>query len=249
MLTIDFKRIDIPEGSHILDLGCGEGRHIIHAQMFNRAALNVGVDIETNNIHTAKARLDENREYFKTLNQENETTTKIDSGDHWCVADGNGLPFIDGCFDVVICSEVLEHISDYRNMLEEINRVLKPGGMFAMSVPRAWPEKICWALSSAYHQVDGGHVRIFNDRHLKAEIEALAFNYQQKHWAHSLHTIYWWLRCLFWNQGDKFFPVRWYHKFLLWDLMKKPWITRVLDAVLNPVLGKSTVMYFTKSQS
>jgi hypothetical protein len=38
--------------------------------------------------------------------------------------------------------------------------------------------------------------------------------------------------------------VKAYHNFLVWDLMKKPWVSRALDTVISPVMGKSLVLYF-----
>ena len=40
--------------------------------------------------------------------------------------------------------------------------------------------------------------------------------------------------------------LRWYHKLLVWDLMAQPWLTRAIDCLLNPVMGKSIIKYFTK---
>jgi hypothetical protein len=40
--------------------------------------------------------------------------------------------------------------------------------------------------------------------------------------------------------------VRAWHRLLVWDLMKRPRITRVAEQLLNPVMGKSVVMYFVK---
>jgi hypothetical protein len=40
--------------------------------------------------------------------------------------------------------------------------------------------------------------------------------------------------------------VRAYHKLLVWDIMKKPLLTRVAEEALNPVIGKSFVAYATK---
>jgi hypothetical protein len=59
---------------------------------------------------------------------------------------------------------------------------------------------------------------------------------------------YWWLKCLFWRTDDQNEAaiVTGYHKFLVWDLIKQPWITRTLEKLLNPLLGKSVVMYFIK---
>ncbi|WP_260945690.1 class I SAM-dependent methyltransferase [Aliarcobacter cryaerophilus] len=51
------------------------------------------------------------------------------------VYDGNRLPFEDGYFDFVFSSSVLEHVEDLDNSLNEINRVLKVGGITVHSVP------------------------------------------------------------------------------------------------------------------
>ena len=157
---------------------------------------------------------------------------------------GHTLPFPDNTFDQVICSEVLEHIPDYPSFLQEIQRVLKPGGLFAVSVPRYFPEWVCWQLSDAYHEVEGGHVRIFRANDLKQRIQSMNMKFLARHWAHSLHVPYWWLKCLFWDNAEEHFLVKQYHRLLVWDLMQQPWLTQTLDRLLNPILGKSVVMYF-----
>ena len=40
-----------------------------------------------------------------------------------------------------------------------------------------------------------------------------------------------------------------YHGFLVWDMMKRVWITRLLDYLLNPLLGKSMVLYLRKGKN
>jgi hypothetical protein len=63
------------------------------------------------------------------------------------------------------------------------------------------------------------------------------------HHAHALHAPYWWLNCAL---GKESLPSRTYHRMLVWDIMRKPLVTRVAEQVLNPVLGKSLVMYAEK---
>jgi hypothetical protein len=113
-------------------------------------------------------------------------------------------------------------------------------------VPRQWPEWICWQLSEGYRTTPGGHIRIFDATHLAREVVRQGFVLTGRGSAHALHVPYWWLKCLFWRTDPEPWPVRLYHQLLVWDLMKRPWITRAVDALLNPIMGKSIVLYFTK---
>jgi SAM-dependent methyltransferase len=156
------------------------------------------------------------------------------------------LPFKDDYFDIVICSEVLEHIVSHQIAVEEIVRVLKPGCNLVVSVPRYWPECICWALSQDYHNTQGGHVRIFKQTELIADLESCGVEKWAMHFAHSLHTPFWWLKCLVGPNRNDSVPVNLYHRFLTWDIMKRPRSTRFLENLLNPILGKSIVVYLRK---
>ena len=237
MQTINFDHLDLRAGETMLDLGCGEGRHTITAYMLENVHA-IGIDLSLKDLKTT-------RERFKEFEDPELTERTLDIS----VANGAHLPFEDGQFDKVICSEVLEHIPNYRPVLSEIHRVLKVGGIFAASVPRYFPEWVCWQLSDAYHAMEGGHVRIFNADHLRKDISDTGMVFFEKHHAHALHVPYWWLKCLFWKEPGEAEAsiVKAYHRFLVWDLMKKPALTRFLDWILNPIMGKSVVMYFVKT--
>ena len=122
--------------------------------------------------------------------------------------------------------------------------MIRPGGVFAVSVPAAFPEWVCWKLSDAYHAMEGGHIRIFSASTLHRNIEQFGFKRYRSHRAHALHVPYWWLKCLLWRADPQHPVVATYHRFLVWDLMKKPWFSRTLERILNPILGKSIVMYY-----
>ena len=230
--TIDFDRLNIRPGDRLLDLGCGEGRHSISAYLLADADI-VGLDLGMQDLQTARSRLQD-------------FSVDANKAGYCAFIQGTGhtLPFADNSFDHVICSEVLEHIPEYASFLQEIQRVLKPGGLFAVSVPRFFPEWVCWKLSDAYHAMEGGHMRIFRATQLKQRIQSMGLTFLSRHWAHSLHVPYWWLKCLFWDSADDNVLVRGYHRMLVWDLMQRPWLTQTLERLLNPVLGKSVVMYF-----
>ena len=134
-------------------------------------------------------------------------------------------------------------------VMAEIARVLKPGGRFAPTVPTAWPERLCWALApgeGGYADQPGGHVRIFKEAVLRDRVVAEGFAYGGKHPAHGLHAPFWWLKCALWARRDDHPLIRLYHRFLVWDLMEKPAVTRVLDDITSPFMGKSLALHFRK---
>ena len=69
------------------------------------------------------------------------------------------------------------------------------------------------------------------------------------HHAHSLHTPYWWLKCLVGPDRQGVRAVDLYHRFLTWDIMTQPRWTSLLDRLLNPLLGKSLVLYARKAET
>jgi SAM-dependent methyltransferase len=149
---------------------------------------------------------------------------------------------------VVICAEVLEHIPAHADAIAEITRVLRPGGDLVVSVPRYGPERLCWALSAKYADADGGHVRIYRKQKLIALLRRAGLEIRSAHHAHSLHTPYWWLKCLVGIHRENSRLVNLYHRFLTWDMLKKPPLTQFLERLLNPILGKSLVVYCKKEQ-
>lgn len=234
MQTVNYRHFNLQPGDRVLDLGCGEGRHVI-SNYVEQDIESVGVDLCWEDLKTTQ-------EKFQPFAEpENDNKSFVLS-----VANALQLPFADNSFDKVVCSEVLEHIPDYEGALKEIVRVLKPGGIFCASVPRTWPEQICWFFSTEYHLVPGGHLRIFNAKQLREQIEAQGFRYYRKHWAHALHVPFWWLKCMFWKSQDSNPLIKLYHRLLVWDMMEQPWVTRTAEKLLNPVMGKSVVMYFRK---
>jgi SAM-dependent methyltransferase len=235
LITVDFSRLKIDPGDRILDIGCGSGRHIGAAYRLKRVKV-TGTDLSWDDLEAARRRL----EVHDRLGEH--------GGGSWdlAMADISGLPFPDACFDLVICSEVLEHIPDHERAVREIVRVLKPGRPLVVSVPRYLPERICWTLSGEYGKTERGHVRIYHRRELIDRLERAGARFLGHHYAHSIHAPYWWLKCLVGLSRTDSAAVNCYHRLLTWDIMHKPWPTRFIDRLLNPVLGKSVVLYLQK---
>jgi SAM-dependent methyltransferase len=141
---------------------------------------------------------------------------------------------------------VLEHILDDQRAMHELARVLRPGGRAAVTVPSFFPERICWALSREYHEVPNGHVRIYTRVELDAKLARAGLEPLWHQHAHGLHSPYWWLKCAVGVSKDDHPLAAAYHRLLVWDITKRPRVTRLADRALNPLIGKSLVVYAIK---
>jgi SAM-dependent methyltransferase len=237
MLTVRFDKLPVGPGSMFLDAGAGFGRHAFEAA--RRGARVVALDYAEEETTVTRATF---AAMFEAGEIKSENLVAVLRGD------ATRLPFADNTFDCIVTSEVLEHIQNDVAALHELSRVLKPGGVLAATVPSWFPEKINWMLSDEYHApfVQGGHVRIYSGTELKAKLRAAGLIIQDEHRAHGLHSPYWWLRCAVGpaREDNKF--VNAYKKFLEWDIVSAPKLTRTLEKMLAPALGKSYIVYSQK---
>ncbi|MGP8337674.1 MAG: class I SAM-dependent methyltransferase [Methanosarcinaceae archaeon] len=103
-------RDHLPEGSRVLDAGCGNGRHLLP---LSRRYNTIGIDI-------SKTALVASRTYLEKSGQHSEHL----------LSSVTGLPFNDRSFDGIICYGVLQHLfaDERRAAVDEFKRVLSPGG-------------------------------------------------------------------------------------------------------------------------
>jgi SAM-dependent methyltransferase len=236
VLTVDYRRLGVEPTARVLDLGCGFGRHAFAAARAGGAV--VAVDAAADEVRDVRAT-------FAAMVEAGELDACT------CRAgavqgDARRLPFGTGAFDRVIASEVLEHIHNDETVIAELARVLRPGGTLAVTVPRCGPEVVSWLLSDAYHDVPGGHIRIYRRSTLLRRLSGAGLVPAGTHHAHGLHSPYWWLRCLVGTDKQTHPLVAAYHRLLVWDIVRAPRVTRWVERVLNPLIGKSLVVYVTK---
>ncbi len=95
----------------LLDVGCGQKPY---RSLFTAATAYVGLEIDT-----PENRVSKQADYFY---------------------DGKTFPFEKESYDGVICNQVLEHVFTPDDFLQEISRVLHPGGTLLLTVPFVWDE-------------------------------------------------------------------------------------------------------------
>ncbi|MEJ7796437.1 MAG: methyltransferase domain-containing protein [Nocardioides sp.] len=238
MLTVDFDRLGLRPGERVLDLGCGAGRHAF--EMYRRGADVIAFDQDADELSGV-------RDLFVAMREAGE----VPEGAEADVKEGDALalPFADGEFDRVVAAEILEHIPDDLSAIAELVRVTRPGGTVALTVPRWLPEAINWKLSDDYHNVPGGHIRIYTDKELAAKAEDAGLVLEGHGYAHGLHTPYWWIKCAVGVTNDDHPLAKAYHRLLVWEIMKQPKLLQYAGRVLDPLIGKSMVLYFRRPES
>jgi SAM-dependent methyltransferase len=237
VLTVRFDRLSelgLHPGALVLDAGAGFGRHAF--ELARRGYRTVALDQAADEVTATQATL-------AAMAASGEVEDKHVIG--VLRADATNMAFPDGCFDAVVTSEVLEHIPDDVGAIAELRRVLRRGGVLAVTVPSWLPETINWRLSDDYHApaAVGGHVRIYTATELKAKLRAAGIDPVATHHAHALHSPYWWLKCAVGVDDEDHPLVRRYRRFLEWDIVRRPRSTRLAERLLAPLLGKSLVLY------
>ena len=234
MLTVNLNLFKIDKGDRVLDVGCGEGRHSWEINRLNNCTI-YALDLDALSLRKTR--------YVLLLMD----SQGISDG-KWDVmrADALQLPFNDACFDKIICSEVLEHVEDDERGIAELVRVLKQGGVLAVTVPTYLSETVCWALDEDYYNHPGGHVRKYKARELVNALRRKNLTIYAIRYEHAFHSVYWILRCIFRLKNEKAQIPALYHKFLEMQIVTESRFANSMERICNFFFPKSIVIYTRK---
>ena len=248
IVTVDFRRhLRLQPGDWLLDLGSGNGRHTIEACRWPVRV--VSVDVDGQELRKARYFLRAPMggtpwKYYATQ----EKPGVVGWAD-FILADAQHLPFKDGAFDKVMCTEVLEHVPDDKEGIQELYRVAKPDSDVAVSVPRYWPERVFWTLSWQYWHTPGGHVRMYKPGVMARYLTEQGFQVQKTRYRHALQAFYWFLRCTFGKDSENRVVTKTMWRFINWHHAKRIPMLERLEAIANLVAGKDMILYTRKPAS
>ena len=231
METFNFNSLNLKKIKKVIDVGCGNGRHLKSLGFKLTDAEIIGIDQSV-------------PEIIKLNEEFTDRTCKNNNTYRFITGDIREMDISDNSQDLVVCSEVLEHVPNFDAVLKECYRILKPGSVMLVSVPAYFPESLCWKYSKEYKQTPGGHIRIFKKNFLKERFKALNLKLFRHHREHAFHSIYWILKAR--NNMEENDFLKSFHNLLVRQMFGQAKLSLALEKLLNPFFGKSECFYLRK---
>lgn len=210
----------IKPNDKILEIGCGQARLYANVRQIEPSAKYVGIDLESTVLGYDASHFPDEQAMFV-------------NGDMF------HAPIADESFDAVISEGVIEHFSDWKSILDEKMRMLKPGGTFITSVPNLlnMPQTVSLAIQ-------GENFRYYPERPFLPGPQGNMWKYYQELGLEDMRMVGW-------------EPHYFYKSFYLYDKkteeLRKPWFTPVLrcvgslaDKAYESLLSKEIQDIYTK---
>jgi ubiquinone/menaquinone biosynthesis C-methylase UbiE len=227
--NVDLDLLGVSAGGQMADVGCGEGS--LALQIAGAGVDVIGVE--------PSQRL---RDRFE------EKARQVGPGSAR-VADGvvERLPFDDGGLRAAVITEVLEHVADPAPALEELHRVLAPGGVLCLSVPTSFTELLFWRLHPRYAR-NATHVRIFTKPELRRLLDVSGFDVVRWEGRNFRPAVSWVFHALLRSESDHTGAILDHHFVdygleVVWRLLRLVGLLGPVERLGNRVWPKSWYVY------
>ncbi len=231
---VDLERLKTDRDSRVLDLGCGTGQFTI--PMLEQGYQSICADLDA-------PRLRQVLDACRPKGLDSAATR----------ADAAMLPFRSGCFDSVVCREMIEHIDEPGAVIDEIWRILEPEGMLCVTVPSAHTERYFQCVDSRWLEM-AGHVNVFTRKSMCELLEGHGFKVVEVRGRNCYYAFFWFLHTLVGTTHDgtgriqdHFRLARWIAH--VWRLLGEGYLKRAIERVGNLLIPKSYVYYCERVDS
>lgn len=172
-----FRGIPISPDDVVVDMGCGAGGNSLFCA--KRGARVIAFDIDPQVVTTVSGRLE----------------GEAPGGFEAHVSDANPLPLADGSASRILCTEVLEHVDDPDQVLQELYRIGKPGALYLLAVPDPRQEHLQERIAPPSYFEKPNHIRIIERADFSAMAERAGLIIKE-HTQYGFFWSIWW--ALFW---------------------------------------------------
>lgn len=218
--------LPISSDDTVVDVGCGDGGYVSFCA--KRGARVFFVDRDKERINTTENNL------------KNSGSTNYQG----FVSDCDPIPLADGMADIVVCTEVLEHVPDPAVFLHELIRISRPGAKLLLTVPDARSEQFVKSTAPpAYFEVPN-HIRVFSSDQFEELVHSCGLEILRHDYMGCFWSIYWPLAWLVCEPGSPGLPMN--HPHPITTLWAKCWQElqdhpqgHLIREALNQLLPKS----------
>lgn len=228
---INLNQLNLKKGDKVLDMGCSFGDQ---ALKIAKEGMNVyGIDKSAQAI----------RQIQELAKKENIKCIAT-------VGDIKKMPYADNKFDVVVATEVFEHVSEPEKAVKEAIRVLRPGGHACISVPTQISEKVFRFLHPTWVE-DSNHINVFSRDQILLLLKQSGFMIERVENHNFEWSIFWLIHSFLKSRFESTGTPTENHKvskiyFKAWDCMRKFKMEKTLLWIGNKIFPKSYYIYAQK---
>jgi SAM-dependent methyltransferase len=171
-----FPGCEITEDDTVVDVGCGMGECCVFAGKLGADV--IGIEVDPNLIGLLEAKMAPiPARSFRAI-----------------LTDSRPIPLPDASADVIICTEVIEHMPDPPAFLAELVRIGKPGARYWLSVPDPSSEAIMAIVCPPSYFEFPGHINVFERERFTALLEGAGLAIDREVGLGFYHSFWWVLR-------------------------------------------------------